>query len=79
MIESEDIDWQKSINNPVYSADGKEIGFVSSVQPDKIIITAGPLSPDKFLVPKSSINRFENGTLYLKENLKFVSSNYQFE
>jgi hypothetical protein len=64
MIKSEDIDWQKSINNPVYSVDGKEIGFVSSVQPDKIIITAGPLAPDKFLVPKSAINRFENLLLF---------------
>jgi rRNA processing protein Gar1 len=79
MIKSEDIDWQKSVNNPVYSADGKEIGFVSSVQPDKIIITAGPLAPDKFLVPKSSIHRFENGTIYLKEDSTFISSNYQFE
>jgi hypothetical protein len=79
MIKSEAIDWQKSINNPVCSADGKEIGFVSSVQPDKIIITAGPLTPDKFLVPKSSINRFENGTVYLTEDSAFISSNYQFE
>jgi hypothetical protein len=79
MIKSEGIDWQKSINNPVYSADGKEIGFVSSVQPDKIVVTAGPLAPDKFLVPKSSIYRFENGSVYLNEDLKFVSSNFQFE
>jgi hypothetical protein len=79
MIKPEGIDWQKSINNPVYSADGKEIGFVSSVQPDKIIITAGPLAPDKFLVPKSSIYRFENGTVHLKEDSTFISSNYQFE
>jgi hypothetical protein len=79
MINSEGIDWQKSINNPVYSADGKEIGFVSSVQPDKIIVIAGPLAPDKFLVPKSSIYRFEKGTIYLKEDSTFVSSNYQFE
>jgi rRNA processing protein Gar1 len=73
------IDWQQSINNPVYTSDGKEIGFISSVQTDKIIVTSGPLAPDKFLVPKSSIHSFENGTVYLKEDSKFVSSNYQFE
>jgi rRNA processing protein Gar1 len=73
------IDWQQSINNPVYTSDGKEIGFISSVQTDKIIVTSGPLAPDKFLVPKSSIDSFENGTVYLKEDSKFVSSNYQFE
>lgn len=72
------IDWQQSINNPVYTSDGKE-GFISSVQTDKIIVTSGPLAPDKFLVPKSSIHSFENGTVYLKEDSKFVSSNYQFE
>lgn len=72
------IDWQQSINNPVYTSDGKEIGFISSVQTDKIIVTSGPLAPDKFLVPKSSIHSFENGTVYLKEDSKFVSSNYQF-
>jgi rRNA processing protein Gar1 len=73
------IDWQQSINNPVYTSDGNEIGFISSVQTDKIIVTSGPLAPDKFLVPKSSIHSFENGTVYLKEDSKFVSSNYQFE
>jgi len=73
------IDWQQSINNPVYTSDGKEIGFISSIQTDKIIVTSGPLAPDKFLVPKSSIHSFENGTVYLKEDSKFVSSNYQFE
>jgi len=73
------IDWQQSINNPVYTSDGKEIGFISSIQTDKIVVTSGPLAPDKFLVPKSSIHSFENGTVYLKEDSKFVSSNYQFE
>ena len=73
------IDWQQSINNPVYTSDGKEIGFISSIQTDKIVVTSGPLAPDKFLVPKSSIHSFENGTVYLKEDSKLVSSNYQFE
>ena len=73
------IDWQQSINNPVYTSDGKEIGFISSIQTDKIVVTSGPLAPDKFLVPKSSRRSFENGTVYLKEDSKFVSSNYQFE
>ena len=73
------IDWQQSINNPVYTSDGKEIGFISSIQIDKIVVTSGPLATDKFLVPKSSIRSFENGTVYLKEDSKFVSSNYQFE
>jgi hypothetical protein len=31
------IDWQQAINNPVYTSDGKEIGFISSVQTDQII------------------------------------------
>jgi hypothetical protein len=50
------IDWQQSINNPVYTSDGKEIGFVSSVQTVALKMVR-----------------------YLKEDSKFVSSNYQFE
>jgi hypothetical protein len=50
------IDWQQSINNPVYTSDGKEIGFVSSFQTVALKMVR-----------------------YLKEDSKFVSSNYQFE
>jgi sporulation protein YlmC with PRC-barrel domain len=28
-------DWQALVNKPVYSSDGKEVGIVSSVQPEK--------------------------------------------
>jgi hypothetical protein len=33
-----------------YTADGKEIGFVTSIQSDKIIVTSGLVSPDRFLI-----------------------------
>ena len=49
--QKEDFVWRESINKPVYTADGKEIGFVTSIQSDKIIVTSGPVSPDRFLIP----------------------------
>ena len=75
----EDFDWQESINKPVYTTDGKELGFVSSIQPNKIIVASGPVTPDKFLIPKSMVRGLENGTIYLKEDSALVSSKYQFE
>ena len=73
------IDWQKSINSPVYTVDGKELGFVTSIQPDKFTVASSPISPGKFLIPKSSVRRYEAGTLYLVEDLASVTNNYQFE
>ncbi|HZD36457.1 MAG TPA: hypothetical protein VE130_14735 [Nitrososphaeraceae archaeon] len=72
-------DWQKCVNSPVYTVDGKEIGFVSSIQPDNLVVVSGPISPDKFLIPKSSVRGLEAGTVYLDSDSTFISNNYQFE
>jgi hypothetical protein len=77
--QKEDFVWRESINKPVYTADGKEIGFVTSIQSDKIIVTSGPVSPDRFLIPKSVVRSLENGTIHLKEDSTLISSRYQFE
>jgi hypothetical protein len=73
------IDWQKSVNSPVYTIDGKELGFITSIQPDKFIVASSPISPGKFLIPKSSVRGYEAGTIYLDEDLTSVTNNYQFE
>jgi hypothetical protein len=73
------IDWQKSVNSPVYTIDGKELGFVTSVQPDNFVVASSPISPDKFLIPKSLVRGFEAGTIYLDEDLTSITNNYQFE
>lgn len=69
---------QNLVNKPVYASDGKQVGIVSSVQSEKIVVTSGPVSPDKFLIPKSSIKAFENGIVYLNSTSDFVTENYKF-
>jgi hypothetical protein len=50
-----------------------------SIQPDKFIVASSPISPGKFLIPKSSVRGYEAGTIYLDEDLTSVTNNYQFE
>lgn len=72
-------DWQSLINKPVLSVDEKEIGVVSDVQPLHIIVSAGPVTPNKYNIPKNLINKLENGVVYLSSSLKEVSDNHEFE
>ena len=72
-------DWQVVVNKPVFSNDGKEVGIVRSIQPDNIIVFYGPVTPDKYLIPKSSIKNFINGVVYLKDTSEIVERNYKFE
>ena len=45
-------DWHSLINKPVLSVDEKEIGVVSDVQPLHIIISSGPVTPNKYYTKK---------------------------
>jgi hypothetical protein len=72
-------DWQALVNKPVYASDGKEIGVVSEIQPLHLIVTFGVMIPDKFNIPKTSIKKMDEGTIYLKEDFRFVKDNYAFE
>jgi hypothetical protein len=72
-------DWQALVNKPVYASDGKEIGVVSEIQPLHLIVTFGVMTPDKFNIPKTSIKKMDEGTIYLKEDFRFVKDNYAFE
>jgi hypothetical protein len=74
-----DFGWQESIGKPFYTSDGKEIGFIASIQSDKIIVASGPVTPDKFLIPKSMVRGFENGTVYLRGDSSLVTKKYRFE
>jgi anthranilate/para-aminobenzoate synthase component II len=71
--------WQGLVNKPVYSSEGQEIGIVSAIQPQHLVVSFGPITPDKYLIPKSSIKNVERGIIYLNENTKFVEENYRFE
>ena len=72
-------DWQVLVNKPVFASDGKEVGIVMSIQPDNVIVSYGPVTPDKYLIPKSSIKNFTNGILYLNDTSEIVDKNYKFE
>lgn len=72
-------DWQALVNKPVFTSDGKDVGVVSGVQPEKLIVTYGPITPDKYLIPKSSIDHVERGVVYLNESGSFVEDNYKYE
>jgi anthranilate/para-aminobenzoate synthase component II len=72
-------DWQVLVNKPVFASDGKEVGIVRSIQADNLIISHGPVTPDKYLIPKISVKNFSNGVLYLKETFEIVENNYKFE
>lgn len=72
-------DWQSLVNKPVFTSDGKDVGVVSQIQPEKLVVTYGPITPDKYLIPKSSITSIEKGVIYLNETGNFVESNYKYE
>lgn len=72
-------DWQMLVNKPVFTSDGMDVGVVSEIQPEKLIVTYGPITVDKYLIPKSSISTIENGVVYLNETGDFVKRNYKFE
>jgi hypothetical protein len=72
-------DWQVLVNKPVFASDGKEVGIVRSIQPNNLIISYGPVTPDKYLIPKSSVKNFTNGVLYLNDGSEFIENNYRFE
>ncbi len=72
-------DWQTLVNKPVYTDDGKEVGIVRSIQSENLMVDYGPITPDHFLVPKSSVRDFENGVVHLNRSSQFVESHYKFE
>jgi hypothetical protein len=72
-------DWQVLVNKPVVSSDGKEVGIVRSIQPNNLIISHGPVSPEKYLVPKRSARNYTNGILYLNDTSEFIENNCKFE
>ena len=65
-------DWQALSNKPVLSMDEKEIGVVSDVQPLHIIVSSGPVTPNKYNIPKKLISKFEKGVVYLSSSQKDV-------
>ena len=72
-------DWQILVNKPVYTYDGKEVGIVRSIQSENLIVDYGPITPEHFLIPKSSVRAFEKGIFHLNMSSQFVEGHYRFE
>lgn len=53
--------------------------MVSQIQPEKIIVTYGPITPDKYVIRKSSVRNIEHGVVYLSETGSFIEDNYKYE
>ncbi len=72
-------DWQSLVNKPVYSSNGNDIGIVRSVQPEFLITSYGSITQDRYLIPKTSVQSFKNGIIYINEDSDFVQQNFKFE
>ena len=72
-------DWQALVNKPIYSSNGKDIGIVRSVQPESLIASFGSITQDRYLIPKTSVQSFKNGIIYINEESDFVEQNFKFE
>src|ERR687897_497345 len=46
-------DWSRLIHRPVYSIDGKKIGFVRKLVADYILVKKGLVTLNKYFIPKS--------------------------
>jgi hypothetical protein len=46
-------DWSKLINRPVYSLDGKKIGFIRKLVSDYMLVKKGLVTLNKYFIPKS--------------------------
>jgi hypothetical protein len=46
-------DWSKLIHRPVYSLDGKKIGFIRKLISDYMLVTKGIVTLNRYFIPKS--------------------------
>lgn len=72
-------EWQSLINKPVISDDEGAMGVVTEIQPLHIIVSAGPVTANKYNIPKEMVSQFENGIVYLTLTQKDIEENYKFE
>ena len=46
---------------------------------ERLLVSWGPITPDKFVSPKTSVEHFENGVIDLRENGDQVKHDYEYE
>jgi hypothetical protein len=72
-------DWSKLIHRPVYSIDGKKIGFLRKIVADYMVVKKGLVTLNKYFIPMSlaeSVDR--KGRIRLKVNAYEVRTEYSY-
>ena len=72
-------DWSRLIHRPVYSIDGKKIGFVRKLVADYILVKKGLVTLNKYFIPKSVAESLDKKRrIRLKIDAKDVRAKYSY-
>ncbi len=72
-------DWSKLINRPVYSIDGKKIGFVRKLVADYMLVKKGLVNLNKYFIPKSLAESLDKKKrIRLKVDANEVRTKYSY-
>jgi hypothetical protein len=72
-------DWSKLIHRPVYSRDGKKIGFVRKLVADYMLVKKGLVTLNKYFIPKSLAESLDRKRrIRLKIDAQEVRTKYSY-
>src|ERR671918_987194 len=72
-------DWSRLMNKPVYSIDGKKIGFVRKLIADYILVKNGLVTLNKYFIPKSLAESLDKKRrIRLKVDANEVHTKYSY-
>lgn len=72
-------DWSRLMNRPVYSIDGKKIGFVRKLVADYILVKKGLVNLNKYFIPKSLAESLDKKKrIRLKINANEIRAKYTY-
>lgn len=72
-------DWSRLMNKPVYSIDGKKIGFVRKLVADYILVKNGVVTLNKYFIPKSLAESLDKKRrIRLKVDANEVRTKYSY-
>src|ERR671918_1463320 len=72
-------DWSRLIDRPVYSIDGKKIGFVRKLVADYILVKKGLVTLNKYFIPKSLAESLDKKRrIRLKVDANEVRTKYSY-
>src|ERR687889_995727 len=72
-------DWSKLIHRPVYSLDGKKIGFIRKLVSDYMLVKKGLVTLNKYFIPKSLAESLDKKRrIRLKVDANEVRTKYSY-